>query len=569
VTEPNPGNGSDEEALGHLLSVWQARREAGEDTSAGELCRDRPELLPELERRIAASRGVARLPGGIDQQASTVVGGLPPDPSPPPGAGPAPGPTPGLPAGRAPAGYEVLGELGRGGMGVVYKARQTRLGRLVALKMILSGAHAGPEELARFRTEAEAIARLQHPHIVQVFEVGEHQGRPFLVLEFCPGGGLDRRLGGTPLPAQDAARLAEALARAMSVAHRAGIVHRDLKPANVLLGDDGGPKITDFGLARKLDAAGPTRTGAVVGTPSYMAPEQAAGRVHDIGPWTDVYALGAVLYELLTGRPPFRAESALDTVLQVLEREPVPPRLLNPAVPRDLELICLKCLQKDPHKRYPSAEALADDLTSFRSGGAVSARSYNVFDWLASSLERSHYDVQFYAWGTMLLWCAAVIFVAHVVLVALWYVQPPHLVPWAFSLHIAEFAALAALFWRRRSVVPASTVGRQMWAIVGGLVVACNVSGAVTALLLRPYTPLAQYPYFAVLSGLTFLILGSSYWGWCYLFAAAFWLLALVMPLHLGWGVAGFGLLWTAALVTVGRRLRRLGRQAEARQSPR
>ena len=223
-------------------------------------------------------------------------------------------------------GYDILGELGRGGMGVVYKARQTNLDRLVALKMILSGGHAGEGELARFRTEAEAIARLQHPNIVQVYEVGEHDGKPFFSLEFCPGGSLDRQLNGTPLAPANAAKLVETLGRAMHAAHQARVIHRDLKPANVLLTADGTPKITDFGLAKKLDDVGQTQSGAIMGTPSYMAPEQAGGKNHAMGPPADIYALGAILYDLLTGRPPFKAATPLDTILQVVSDEPVPPR---------------------------------------------------------------------------------------------------------------------------------------------------------------------------------------------------------------------------------------------------
>jgi WD40 repeat protein/tRNA A-37 threonylcarbamoyl transferase component Bud32 len=271
-------------------------------------------------------------------------------------------------------GYEILEELGRGGMGVVYKARQTKLNRLVALKMILASGHAGEAELARFRTEAEAIARLQHPNIVQVYEVGEHDGRPFFSLEFCPGGSLDRKLAGTPLPPQQAAQLVETLARAMQAAHEANVIHRDLKPANVLLAADGSPKITDFGLAKKLDDAGQTQSGAVLGTPSYMAPEQAGGKARELGPAADVYALGAILYELLTGRPPFKAATQVDTILQVLGDEPVPPTQLQSRTPRDLETICLKCLQKAPGKRYGSAAALAADLHRYQAGEPIQAR---------------------------------------------------------------------------------------------------------------------------------------------------------------------------------------------------
>jgi hypothetical protein len=272
-------------------------------------------------------------------------------------------------------GYEVLGVLGRGGMGVVYKARQARLNRLVALKMILAGAHAGEQELARFRTEAEAVARRQHPNVVQIHEVGEHQGLPFFSLEFCPGGSLDRKVRGTPQPPREAARLAELLARAMDVAHQAGIVHRDLKPANVLLAADGTPRITDFGLAKKLDeAVGQTASGAVMGTPSYMAPEQARGETGRVGPAADVYALGALLYELLTGRPPFKAATSLDTMLQVMTDEPVSPCRLLPGLPRDLETICLKCLAKGPAQRYASAGDLAEDLRRFLGGEPIQAR---------------------------------------------------------------------------------------------------------------------------------------------------------------------------------------------------
>ena len=271
-------------------------------------------------------------------------------------------------------GYEILDELGRGGMGVVYQARHIGLNRIVALKMILAGGHAGPDELARFRGEAEAVARLRHPNVVQIYDVGESSGLPYFSLEYIEGGSLDRKLAGTPLPPKDAAALVETLARAMAAAHAAGLVHRDLKPGNVLLATDGTPKVTDFGLAKKLDAAGLTATGAVMGTPSYMAPEQAGGKAALIGPACDVYALGAILYECLTGRPPFKAATPLDTMMQVVSDEPVPPSQLQSQTPRDLETICLKCLQKEPARRYASAQELADDLRRFQQGEPIRAR---------------------------------------------------------------------------------------------------------------------------------------------------------------------------------------------------
>jgi hypothetical protein len=273
-------------------------------------------------------------------------------------------------------GYHILSEVGRGGMGVVYQARQEGLDRLVALKMILAGSHAGPEHLARFRTEARAIARLRHPNIVQIYQVGEHEGKPFLALEYVEGGNLAQALAGKPWPGQRAAAFVAKLADAMHAVHAEGIVHRDLKPGNVLLDRAGEPKITDFGLAKRLEstASGPTITGIVLGTPSYMAPEQTGGRSREIGPAADVYSLGAILYELLTGKPPFQAATPLDTMMMVVSEEPAPPRRVCPAVPADLEKICLKCLAKRADERYASAAALAEDLRRFCAGEPVTAR---------------------------------------------------------------------------------------------------------------------------------------------------------------------------------------------------
>jgi serine/threonine protein kinase len=293
--------------------------------------------------------------------------------------------------------YEILGVLGAGGMGVVYKACQPGLKRIVALKMIRR-AEAGDRDLARFRTEAEAVAQLQHPNVVQVYEVGEDAGRPYLALEYIDGGSLKDRLQGKPQPARPAAQLVELLARAMSAAHRRGIVHRDLKPSNILLQTaeptEKGPKeafstsvssvcsvvsclpkISDFGLAKRLeDDSGQTSSGSVLGTPSYMAPEQALGRIRDVGPLADQYALGAVLYEMVTGRPPHQGASVLETLEQVRTQDPVPPSRLQPRLPRDLETICLKCLQKEPQKRYADCAALAEDLRRFAAGEAILAR---------------------------------------------------------------------------------------------------------------------------------------------------------------------------------------------------
>ncbi|HTK78339.1 MAG TPA: serine/threonine-protein kinase [Gemmataceae bacterium] len=272
-------------------------------------------------------------------------------------------------------GYEILGILGRGGMGVVYKAKHLKLKRTVALKMVLAGGHASESDLARFYIEAEAVAQLQHPNIVQVFEISEQNGLPFFALEYVDGGSLSKKLDGKPQPPRDAARMVQTLAEAMAYAHLHGIIHRDLKPANILLAGDGQPKITDFGLAKRLEEdSGQTKSGTLMGTPNYMAPEQARGDTKDVGPLADVYALGVILYQMITGRTPFVGTSLLDTIQQVRNLEPVPPSRLQPKVPADLETICLKCLQKEPQKRYASADDLAEDLRFFLAGEAIRAR---------------------------------------------------------------------------------------------------------------------------------------------------------------------------------------------------
>jgi serine/threonine protein kinase/tetratricopeptide (TPR) repeat protein len=272
-------------------------------------------------------------------------------------------------------GYEVDAVLGVGGMGVVFRARHLRLNRVVALKMALTGAYAGRHERERFQREAEAIASLRHPNVVQIHDVGDSEGRPYFTMEFLEGGSLAQKLGGLPQPARESALLLESLAVAVHAAHANGIIHRDLKPGNVLLTADGTPKVGDFGLARRLGGeAGLTRTGAALGTPSYMAPEQTKGHGDNVGPGADIYSLGAILYELLTGRPPFLAESSAETLAQLLSRDPVPPSRLNGSVPRDLETICLKCLQKEPRHRYATAAALASDFGCFLRGEGIAAR---------------------------------------------------------------------------------------------------------------------------------------------------------------------------------------------------
>ncbi len=272
-------------------------------------------------------------------------------------------------------GYMIHGELGRGGMGRVYRAHHLLLDRAVALKVILDGDHASDDQRARFLIEAQAVAHLLHPNIVQIFEISETNGLPYFSLEFVDGGSLEQRVNRQPQEPRWSATLVETLSRAMHTAHSAAIIHRDLKPANVLLTRDGTPKITDFGLAKRLESdSGQTRTGSIMGTPTYMSPEQAWGRSAEVGPRSDIYSIGAILYTLITGRPPFQGTSAVETLEQVRTQEPVSPSTLQPKVPRDLETICLKCLEKEPVKRYETALALADDLHRFLQGDTIVAR---------------------------------------------------------------------------------------------------------------------------------------------------------------------------------------------------
>jgi eukaryotic-like serine/threonine-protein kinase len=333
-----------------------------------EVCASCPELLPEVRRQWEQIR---RLRAELD----TLF--------PPSSEGGASTRAPPAPNGALPniSGYKLEGVLGHGGVGVVYRAFHERLHRPVALKMLLASAHVQPMERERFEREAEAVAALHHPNIVPIFDVGDAEGQPFFTMELVEGGSLAEKIRGVPQPARQAAALVATLAEAIHTAHLQGIVHRDLKPGNILLTGDGTPKVTDFGLARRLDdGAGLTLNGALVGTPSYMAPEQARGQKSAIGPATDVYALGAILYELLTGRPPFRAETPTATLQQVVVDEPVSLVRLNPRVPRDLETICLKCLHKEPNKRYDSARALAEDLKRFVRSEPILARPVGLVE---------------------------------------------------------------------------------------------------------------------------------------------------------------------------------------------
>jgi eukaryotic-like serine/threonine-protein kinase len=281
-------------------------------------------------------------------------------------------------------GYEILSEIGRGGVAVVYKARQTKLNRLVALKVLLAGALAGEEDLARFRSEALTAAQIQHPNVIEVYDVGEHNGVTYIAVEYAGGGDLHKWLGGKPLPVAAAVRLVYTLARAVGAAHQKRVVHRDLKPANILLTESGVPKIGDFGLAKQFGQSGQTASGEVLGTPYYMSPEQAAGLTRRVGPPADVYALGVILYQCLTGRVPFRGDTLVDTLDRVRFAQPIPVEDLRADTPPELAAIVRRCLRKSPEERYPAADMLADDLARVTAGRAPPAGpGFSLPGWFA------------------------------------------------------------------------------------------------------------------------------------------------------------------------------------------
>jgi len=435
---------------------------------------------------------------------------------------------------------ELLGELGRGGMGVVYRARHLRLAKIVALKILRDPLAASALDVARFRAEARAAAQLDHPHIVPVYAVGDHEGQPYFIMRLIEGQSLARRLAEGPIPAREAAALLAPIARAVDHAHRHGVLHRDLKPSNILVDREGRPHVADFGLAKRLDVdLELTSSGAIVGTPGYMAPEQ-IGRWHGrISPASDVYSLGAVLYQMLTGRPPFQAASPLDTVFLVLEQDPLPPRLLNPRVDRDLELVALKCLQKPADLRYQSAAALAADLEAYLSGEPISARSGRLTTVISRALRETHHAAVLENWGLLWIWHSVVVLLLCLLTN---YLQEqgirspgPYLLIW-----IVGFSAWAAIFWwLRHRGGPVTFVERQIAHVWGASMVGCCLLFVIEILLGLPVLYLS--PVLAVLGGMVFLIKAGILSGIFYIPAAAMFLTSALMAIWPRFAVTMFG----------------------------
>src|SRR5262245_6246528 len=424
--------------------------------------------------------------------------------------------------------YELTDELGRGGMGVVYRASQVSLGREVAVKMILRGQFASRIDRERFEIEAQSAAKLDHPGIVPVYEVGEIDSRPYFSMKYVAGVTLAQRLAAGPLPSREAARILAAVARAIHFAHMRGVLHRDLKPSNILLDEQEQPHVTDFGLAKQItDAETVTKTGIMLGTPAYVAPEQAVGARSQVGPRSDVYSLGVILYHMLTGRPPFQAATPAEMVMLVLEQDPVPPRMLNPKADRDLEMICLRCLQKPIDLRYASAAALADDLEAYLNDESISARSGRFAQVLAGLMRETHHAAVLENWGLLWMWHSLVLLIACFAtnLLDLMGVQNR----WSyFLLWTAGLGAWAGVFWAlRRRMGPVTFVERQIAHLWAGSMICIALLFPLEAWLNFP--PLKLSPVLGLVTGMVFLAKAGILSGEFYVPAVALFATAGLM----------------------------------------
>ncbi len=511
-----------EELLAILVAGLSEVRAAAATAELDRLCAEHPDLAGQL-RELFAAMSVA---DAVAEQSTILEQSRDERPAPVPMApgGFVPGGAP-LPAMFGD--YELVEEIGRGGMGVVYRARQKSLDRTVAIKMLLRRDLATAADLVRFRSEAEAAARLDHPGIVSIFEVGECDGHPFYSMQYIEGTTLARLLAAGPLPPRDAARLLTKVADAVQAAHDRGVLHRDLKPSNILIDAVGAPHVSDFGLAKRLEGHDSvTHTGAILGTPCYMSPEQAAGSRGDVGPTSDVWSLGAILYQMLTGRPPFQASSPMDTLLAVLEADPPLPRSIDRQVNRDLEMIALKALQKPQDLRYAAAAGLAADLRAFLAGEPVAARRGGLADVFSRLFRETHHAVVLENWGLLWMWHSVVILTLCVITdvlawqgVSRW----PYLVLWGGGL-----ALWAPIFWAlRHRTGPVTAVERQIAHVWAGSVVGSVLLFWIEDLLGLPVLTLS--PVLALLAGIVFFVKAGILSGAFYIQAAVLFATTLVM----------------------------------------
>ncbi len=553
----SPASADDRLAL--VLADLGERQRLGQSADIERAAKDHPDIADELRALWATAQfaaAFANTPGPAGLPATVGYNG--PETAPPP-------PT-------AVGDYEVIEELGRGGMGVVYKARQRSLNRLVAVKLMREARLSSETDRARFLAEAEAAAKLKHPNIVTVFEVGHQNGLPYIVMEYVAGRTLSQQLSEGPLPPRVAARLLADVARAVHHAHEGNVLHRDLKPANILLADpisDFGfrisdsktsartvaegakaafqsaiPKVTDFGLARRLrltpesTADWRTQTGAIVGTPGYMAPEQATGR-RELTAATDVYALGAILYECLTGRPPFQAANAVDALFLVVEQEPVSPRFLIPSLDRDLEMICLKCLQKPIDLRYDTAAGLAADLEAYLAGEAVSSHPSGLGYLFARLMRETHHIGVLENWGVLWMWHSLATLLLCVLTQVMDWVgvrnHSAYLAVWGVGL-----IAWGIILWRlRRRAGPVLFVERQIAHAWAAGVAASIMFFLIEVILDKPALTLS--PAIAVSAGMVFVFKAGILSGRFYVNAVVMFLTAVVMPLIPDWQIILLG----------------------------
>jgi tRNA A-37 threonylcarbamoyl transferase component Bud32 len=436
--------------------------------------------------------------------------------------------------------FELLEEIGRGGMGVVYRAYQHSLQREVAIKMILKDRLASPQEKLRFFAEARATAKLDHPGIVPVYDVGEIDGRPYFVMKFIRGRTLHEMVQEGSLAVRDAARILEQICRAVQFAHERGVVHRDIKPSNILIDETGHARLTDFGLAKQADSMDSlTRTGVVLGTPTYMSPEQASGRLGPIGPASDIYSLGSVLYNAVTGQPPFVGKSPVDLLLKILEQDPPPPRVLNPKIDRDLEMIVVRALQKPQDLRYRTAESMGDDLLSFLRDEPIAARSGQFAQVVARWFRETHHAPVLENWGLLWMWHSLVLLLVCILTELL---QWNGASQWAYPLlWTVGLGAWAAVFWAlRRRMGPVTFVERQIAHVWGASMIAIGSLFPVEGAL--GLQPLTLTPLLGVITGMVFLIKAGILSGAFYiqafsLFATTALMCAFPQYAHLVFGV--------------------------------
>ncbi len=514
MNSPNTPHPDPDAQLADLLESLLERSAAGEPIDIEHEARNVPELAEELGQLWAMVHVAAEF--------STLAGD---DLDPP-------APLQAMP--ESIGEYQLLEELGRGGMGVVYRAHQASLDRDVAVKMILRGDWASEIDLARFHSEAESAARLEHPNIVPIYEVGQHEGLPYFSMRLIEGVTFSDKMANGPLDSRQAAKLMLPVCRAIDAAHHEGVLHRDLKPSNILVDHENVPYITDFGLAKRIptesDPSQPatlTGSGAILGTPSYMSPEQAAGQRGRVQEQSDVYSLGAILYALITGQPPFRANSPVDTMIQVLEQEAAPPRLLNPDIDTDLEMIAMKCLQKPVDLRYNTAGLLADDLQAFLNNEPVFARSSQFSQVLSRAFRETHHAVVLENWGLLWMWHSLVLVV--LCLLTNWLQVGGFDTPWPYLWVWGAGAGLWALiFWNlRKRAGPVTFVERQIAHVWAG-----SMAGSTLLYVVEPILGLETLqlsPILGLLTGAVFLVKAGILSGHFYVQAAILFATAPLM----------------------------------------